>query len=203
MAANDYMSQALGYLERQSSQARTDLAPWMKEDFLNDYASAVKAGPGEFTESPGYQWTLGQGQQAIERSAAARGQLQSPSTQKALAKYSMGLASQEYDSFLNRYYQSLVPKADLAGKSLQATLGLQGVQVPVAQSSAGTVGQYGQQAFQAGENALDRTLSREIGEDTRQSQYDLTKEQSESAFWGNIISGAANAGTLALVSSLF
>lgn len=200
MEPNTYMDKALGYLEKQRAQARKDVAPWMQEDFLKEYASAVREGPGEFTESPGYQFTLGEGQKAIERAAAARGGLQSPATQKALAQYATGLASQEYDSFLDRYHRSLAPKADLAGRSLQATLGLQGTQVPVAQTAAGTVGQYGSQAFQAEQAGLDRQLRREVGEDTRQSQYNLMEEQSKSNFWGNILGSAAEAGTLALAS---
>lgn len=198
------ISQATNALNAQKAQARKDLAPWMDPAFLQNYAGAVDAGPGEFTESPGYQFTLGEGQKAIERSAAARGMSQSPATQKALAQYATDLASKEYDSFLNRYYQSLVPKQDLANSSLRATLGLQGVEVPLTQTSSGIIAQdasqQSSQGWQTGERALDRTLSREISEDTRESQYQMQQDQSKSNFFGSLLSGAMNMGTLGLAS---
>lgn len=51
---------------------------------------------------PGYAWRLSEGTKALERSAAARGGLQGGGTLRALAGYSQGLASQEYQSAFNR-----------------------------------------------------------------------------------------------------
>ena len=58
------------------------------------YGSLNKAfGMDQFQADPGYQFRLGEGQKAIENSAASRGGLLSGGTQKALAKYGLDLAS--------------------------------------------------------------------------------------------------------------
>lgn len=61
-----------------------------------------KFDPNAFTTDPGYQWRLEQGQKALERSAASRGQLLSGGQMKALTNYSQGAASQEFQAAYNR-----------------------------------------------------------------------------------------------------
>jgi hypothetical protein len=75
----------------------------------------IQAGPGEFKESPSYQFVLGEGLKGIQRGASASGRLASGNYLKDITKYSEGLASTEYQNFLNRYYQSLTPYQSLAG----------------------------------------------------------------------------------------
>lgn len=55
-----------------------------------------------FFASPDYQFRLGEGNRAIEQSAAARGLLGSGSTLRDLTQYSQGLASSEYGNWFNR-----------------------------------------------------------------------------------------------------
>ncbi len=55
-----------------------------------------------FFTSPDYQFNLQEGQNAIDRSAAARGGLLSGSAVKAGTRYASGLASREYASFVDR-----------------------------------------------------------------------------------------------------
>lgn len=57
---------------------------------------------GGFETSPGYQFRLDEGMKAIERSAAARGGLNSGATMKALNRYAQGTASSEYENYANR-----------------------------------------------------------------------------------------------------
>lgn len=52
--------------------------------------------------SPGYQFRLDQGNQAINRSAAAKGMLGSGNTLAELAKYGQGMASTEYGNRLSQ-----------------------------------------------------------------------------------------------------
>lgn len=61
--------------------------------------------PSKITQTPGYQFAVGQGNQAINRSAAARGQLGGGGVLAELAKYGQGMASQEYGNELNRLSQ--------------------------------------------------------------------------------------------------
>lgn len=55
-----------------------------------------------FFASPDYQFALDQGRQTVERSAAARGGLNSGNTLKALTEYGQGMASQQYGNYANR-----------------------------------------------------------------------------------------------------
>ena len=58
--------------------------------------------PEELAANPSYQFRFGQGQQAIDRSAAARGMLRTGGTLKDLAQYGQNFASQEYESAYDR-----------------------------------------------------------------------------------------------------
>lgn len=56
---------------------------------------------GGFQESPGYQFRLDEGLKAIQRSAAARGGLNSGATMKALNNYAQNTASSEFENYAN------------------------------------------------------------------------------------------------------
>jgi hypothetical protein len=98
-------------------QGRTDTAPWRKvgEEALNTLTAKVNAGPGAYTKSPGYDFRLGEGTKAIERSAAARGGVLGGSTLKALTRFGQDYATNDYQNFLANYYNSLTPLQSLAG----------------------------------------------------------------------------------------
>jgi hypothetical protein len=53
-------------------------------------------------QDPGYQFRMGQGVNALDRSAASRGMLQSGAQQKALTQYGQGLASGELANAFQR-----------------------------------------------------------------------------------------------------
>lgn len=98
-------------------QGRQDLAPWREAGGrgLVDLEALMKQGPGEFTKDPGYEFTLSEGQKAIERAASAGGRLASGRTIKESIGYAENLASTEYDKFLARYYAKLNPYQTMAG----------------------------------------------------------------------------------------
>jgi hypothetical protein len=94
------------------------------------YGSATKNfSMGDFEADPGYQWRLQQGQQALERSAAARGGLLSGRAAKDMTNYAQGAASQEYGNVYNRKFNEfqtnrtnqLNPLQSLAGMSQTAS----------------------------------------------------------------------------------
>lgn len=58
--------------------------------------------PSSIESDPSYQFRLEQGNQAINRSAAAKGMLGSGNVLAELAKYGQGMASQEYGNQFNR-----------------------------------------------------------------------------------------------------
>jgi hypothetical protein len=92
-------------------------APWRAagEKALGTLQGMLGRGPGEFTESPGYLFRLGEGEKAIQRFASAKGGLLSGATGKALTRYGQDYATQDYQGFLNRWYDSLKPYQSLAG----------------------------------------------------------------------------------------
>lgn len=57
----------------------------------------------KFQEDPGYQFSLEQGQKALERQMAAQGDTYSPRAAKALAEYNQGMAAQQYQTAYDRY----------------------------------------------------------------------------------------------------
>lgn len=82
-------------------------------------------GMADFQQDPGYQWRMQQGQQALERSAAARGGLLSGRAAKDMTNYSQGAASQEYGNAFNRYQTNrsnqLNPLQSLSGMAQTAS----------------------------------------------------------------------------------
>lgn len=97
-------------------------------------------GMEQFQADPGYQFRLSEGEKAIKRGAASRGQYFDPSAAKALTGYGQELASGEYASAADRYaaeqsglYSRL---AGLAGYGQTAY----GQQVGAGQQYAGQVG---------------------------------------------------------------
>jgi hypothetical protein len=73
----------------------------------NQYAAALGIGgdPASvmnlWQNTPGYQFTLNQGLQAIDRGAASRGMLTSGNTLAAEQAYGSGLANQYYQNYVN------------------------------------------------------------------------------------------------------
>lgn len=68
--------------------------------FLAPYTGQFTAPTG--TDDPGFQFALQQGTDAIQRSAAAKGNLLTGGTQKDLASYTTGAALQDYAGSYNR-----------------------------------------------------------------------------------------------------
>lgn len=54
---------------------------------------------------PGYQFAVGEGQQGIDRTSAARGMTRSGAYDKATMRFRQGLADQNYLNYLNPYFQ--------------------------------------------------------------------------------------------------
>lgn len=64
----------------------------------------------DYEESPNYQFNLEEGQKALDRASAARGNYLSPSAVKELSRYSQDLASNE---FLNSYNMDMQNKGSI------------------------------------------------------------------------------------------
>ena len=90
------------------------------------YGSLGKSfGMSDFEQDPGYAFRQSEGMKALERSAAARGNLLSGSTLKGVQRFGQDLASQEYQNAFNRYQvnrsNKLNPLQSLMGSGQSAT----------------------------------------------------------------------------------
>lgn len=89
-------------------QNRTDMQPWREAGVralagLENPELSRSFTAEDFKTDPGYDFRMAEGAKAIERSAAAKGGLQSGATLKALERYSQDYASSEYDKAYSRF----------------------------------------------------------------------------------------------------
>lgn len=112
------------------------------QDQANGTGFAASFNPSTFINSPGYNFQLQQGQNAINSSAAATGGVLNGGTLKALDQYTTGLANttynQAYQNYLagsNQQYNQLFGVAQL-GEQGAASLGQQGTQSAANQGNA-------------------------------------------------------------------
>jgi hypothetical protein len=104
-------SNAIQYQEYQNNLANE--APYLQagNSALSSLQSQLPSLEAPFTlsdfqESPGYQFQLGQGEQAIQRSAAASGLLNSVGTEENLNNYAQGAANTDYQQALTNFTNS-------------------------------------------------------------------------------------------------
>lgn len=97
-------------------------------------------GTADFEADPGYAFRQSEGMKALERSAAARGNLLSGSTMKGIQRFGQDLASQEYTNAFNRYQvnrsNQLNPLQSLMGAGQSATNVQTGVEGQLGQNQA-------------------------------------------------------------------
>jgi hypothetical protein len=163
-----------------TAEARRGLNPWRKAGVtaLGDLQDKISAGPGEFTESPGYQFRLDEGQKAIGRSAAARGGALSGAAVKGAMRFGQDFATNDYDNFLRRYYESMAPLERMSGQGMQA---------------AGRMGDYSMQ----GANQLANFSVQNFGEANRARQ-EATNQMAGAMRYGgeSQAGGAMNEGNI-------
>lgn len=107
--------------------------------------------PGDLSNDPGYQFRLGEGQKAVERSLAAKGLGSSGAALKAAQDYGQGLADQTYNDAYQRW---LAQNSQLAGQSGQGYNAAGDVA-----DIYGNMGNIGANASLAKSNILNGTLS--------------------------------------------
>jgi hypothetical protein len=127
-----------------------------------------------FQAGPGYDFTLGQGLQALQRTRNAQGMLNSGNTDIDTLKYATGLANQTYGSWQDRL-------AGLVNPELSATSGAATGQAGVANSLASLYGTYGQN--QAG--VANNVATGLAGVNTGQAANDVALGNSLATLQGN------------------
>lgn len=111
-------AQSLAFQKQEFNTEQENQAPFLKagQSAIGDLSGLLAPGGGlsqgwtgsftaptaaEAEATPGYQFTLDQGRNAIQNSAAAQGNLLSGGTEAALDQYSQGLASTNYQQAFN------------------------------------------------------------------------------------------------------
>jgi hypothetical protein len=158
--------QAMGQLQGQYGQ------------LINDPASVMNRIGAGFQQSPGFKFESGQAQDAVNRAAAAGGMLGSPMQQQNAANVVNGLASQDYNNYMNR------------GTGMYNT-GLQGLQ---------GINQMGfQGSSQAAQMLKDMAMSQanmayqgQAGQNAMNMQQDVYNQQRQGSMWDMLGGGAGN-----------
>lgn len=107
-------NKAADELERQQLAALGYITPIMNERF----------NPGDLEQTPGYQFNLSQGQQALDRANSARGSYFSGQALTDAAKYSQGLAQQTYQDAYNNWLSDRNQRLGAAGAAAGITQGI-------------------------------------------------------------------------------
>ena len=155
------------------------------------YGSAAQPfGTQQFEQDPGYAFRQAEGMRALERSAAARGNLLSGSTLKGIQRFGQDLASQEYGNAFNRFQieraarlnplQSLMGSGQSAANVMTGATGQAGQNIGQMQLGAGQARASG---YVGSANALGGALSsvgRAIaGYPTYNAQLNFMKAQTD------------------------
>jgi hypothetical protein len=130
------------------------------------YGSMAKAfGTDQFQQDPGYAFRQAEGMKALERSAAARGNLLSGSTLKGVQRFGQDLASQEYQNAFNRFQTEraarLNPLQSLMGSGQSAANVMTGAAGQMGQNEASNIYNAGQaraSGYIGQANALNQVL---------------------------------------------
>jgi hypothetical protein len=136
----------------------------------------------DFQTDPGYQFRMGEGQKAVENSAASRGGALSGAALKAITKYGQDFASNEYTNAYNRYNNNQTNQfnrlSSLAGGGQQASNQLGNAAGNYANAGASIYGNLG--------NAQSQNI---IGAGNAQAAGQVGQANA----WNNAIGGATNA----------
>jgi len=120
-AQKDALAAQTALIEPYVSAGKNALAEYQK------LAPYQNFGMAQFQADPGYNFRMSEGIKALERSAAARGLLQSGGTLKGIQQYGQNLASEEYQNAFSRYLTErqarMGPYEYLAGQGQAAAVG--------------------------------------------------------------------------------
>jgi len=118
--------------------------------------------PSNLAQTPGYQFTLQQGLNAVNNATSATGQTGSGAQAKGLANYATGLAqntyNQQYQNALTTYQQNAITLGSLLSTGQNAAAGLGSMGMQNAQSVGNTL-QGGANATAAGQIAAGNATS--------------------------------------------
>ena len=163
-------------------------------------------GAQQFQQDPGYAFRQSEGMKALERSAAARGNLMSGSTMKGIQRFGQDLASQEYQNAFNRYQveraAKLNPLQSMMGSGQSSANVLTGAAGQLGQGLAGSelaAGQARASGYVGQANALNQALggvtNYMVQAPMYQAQMDYLKSGAPGGFGGGGATGGFGTST--------
>lgn len=141
---------------------------------------------------PGYQFRLQQGQQALERSAAARGNVLGAGTSKALARYGQDYGSNEYSKVYDRSMQGYQANLNSQNTLFNRYAGV----AQNGQQMATTQGQEGQNYTNANSNILMSTANGQAQQYNNAAAARASGYVGQSNAYSNMLSGINDASNL-------
>jgi len=158
-------------------------------------------GAQQFQQDPGYAFRQSEGMKALERSAAARGNLMSGSTMKGIQRFGQDLASQEYQNAFNRYQveraAKLNPLQSMMGSGQSSANVLTGAAGQLGQGLAGSelaAGQARASGYVGQANALNQALGGAANYMVQAPMYQAQMEYLKSGAPGGFGGGGATGG---------
>jgi hypothetical protein len=145
----DQANKALDFQKQEWNTEQSNIAPWLKagKQGLTQLQALMNSGgllkpftPPTLAEAekyPGYQFGLDQSEEAMQNSAAAKGNLLSGNTQEALSKFAQNYAQNDYTNVYNQAFNTFETNQTNTYNRLAALAGI-GQQ---ANSQLGTLGQ--------------------------------------------------------------
>jgi hypothetical protein len=96
-------NKAMGTLNNQYGQLMSDGSDVQDQygQILSDPGGKVNQIGQSYQQSPGYQWSVDQGMDAVNNAASAGGYLGTPQEQQYAATMTQGLADQDYNSYMD------------------------------------------------------------------------------------------------------
>lgn len=183
---------ALDFQKQQYNTEQQQIAPWLAagtgaiNKLAGETVPSFQAPTAEqAAQTPGYQFQLAQGQKALEGSAAARGNLLSGSTAKAIDQYSQGLAASNYQQTYNNALTGYNTNTLGAYNRLSALAG-------VGQQAQATGAQQGQAAASNLANINLVSGQQQGNAALQQGAATASGYAAQGNIWGNAVGGIGN-----------
>jgi len=209
---------ALNFQEQEWNTQQQNLAPWLKaggqglsqlETLLGVGGNKTAPGYGSLTQGftpptleqaeqyPGYQFGLGQGEQAIQNSAAAKGNAFSGNTAEALNNYAQNYAQQDYSNVYNQSFNTFENNQLNQYNRLAALSGV-GQQTGTALGSEG-------EAAASNTSGIDLALGQQLGTDAQNATAAEASGYigSANAYGGALSGTSTNLTQLALLNQIY
>ena len=209
---------ALNFQEQEWNTQQQNLAPWLNaggqglsqlETLLGVGGNKTAPGYGSLTQGftpptleqaeqyPGYQFGLGQGEQAIQNSAAAKGNAFSGNTAEALNNYAQNYAQQDYSNVYNQSFNTFENNQLNQYNRLAALSGV-GQQTGTALGSEG-------EAAASNTSGIDLALGQQLGTDAQNATAAEASGYigSANAYGGALSGTSTNLTQLALLNQIY